>query len=114
MHYAVGDSAPAEEHLRVELEIPPNAPFLGWAVHTPHEDGFLEAQERRGDFVSRSFGPDPDRAMLFADPVEAETVVDDFDYPAVLVALFDFGKQIASIPVGGNVHSQFNENEKPH
>ena len=107
MYYAVGSSAPVEERLRVELQIPADAVFLGWAVHTPHEDGFLETQERRGVFVGRSFGPNPDKALLFSDPFDAGNIVDDFDYPAVLVALFDFGKHIASIPVGGNVHSQF-------
>lgn len=107
MFYAVGESAPSETELRQELDIPAVVPFLGWAVHTPLEDGFLLTDSVVSDSSIRSFGPRPEQARLYTIATEAAVVVDSLKYPANLVALFDTDNHVISIPVGGNRFSDF-------
>jgi hypothetical protein len=106
VHFANGTSPPSEKQLRMEMELPQDCKFLGWAVHTPHEDGFLlEAYEPEGR--GSAFGPSPEKAEKYEDPNMPARIVDNMAYPAVVTALFDLGAQILSIPVGGNDLSEF-------
>lgn len=107
VHFANGTSPPSENQLKMDVELPQDCKFLGWAVHTPHEDGFLLTSHEGDVLVSRAFGPSPEKAAKYDDPNIPARIVDDLAYPAVVTALFDLGAQIASIPVGGNDLCEF-------
>lgn len=107
MFFKVGSSAPSERRMRKELGIPMDHQFLGWVVHTPHEDGFLGRVVDEGSWVFRAFTGSPEHAVKFKLPTIAARIADELDYPAVLAAAFDVGDHIAVIPVGGNAFSEF-------
>ena len=107
MHYRVGTSAPSERRLRKDCEISRSCEFLGWVVHTPDEDGFLERVADPGSWVFRAFSGSPERAMKFKLATMAARIADELAYPAVVAATFDMGDKIMVVEVGGNDASTF-------
>lgn len=54
-----------------------------------------------------AFSGNPENALLFRTADEAGQIAVDLAYAAVVVAIFDFGSQLAVVPVGGNKYSEF-------
>lgn len=107
MFFKIGKSAPSERRMRNEFGIPEDHKFLGWVVHTPHENGFLGRVIDEGSWVFRAFTGSPEHAMKFKLPTMAARIADELEYPAVLGGAFDTGTHIAVIHVGGNAASEF-------
>ncbi|WP_159987364.1 hypothetical protein [Novosphingobium sp. 18052] len=105
--FSSGTKAPTEKQLRRGMQLPHTSKFLGWAIHTPHEDGFLLKSYDSDGSAVKIFGGSPEKAAKYKNPNVAARIADELPYPAVLTALFDLGNEIASIAVGGNVRSAF-------
>lgn len=103
----VEGSAPTEEELRKDLELPASAKFKGWAVHTPDEGRSLVSRSGHSDAVVLVFGKGPEEALTFPSADDAGEIVVGLAYVAEVVAIFDLGADVAVIPVAGNEYSSF-------
>jgi hypothetical protein len=98
---------PTEKQLRKHMNLQPSSKFLGWAVHLPGTDEFLAVHTAGPDAMLTAWTQGPKAARLFTSAPAAGAIVTRQSRPAVLVAIFDVGADLAVIEVAGNQHSRF-------
>ena len=100
-------AAPTPDHLLMDLNLPEETPFIGWSVQCPDNGTFyMGTDETRGSAL-RIFTERPDEAKPLGSAVDAGRIAADLNCAALIVALFDFGKDIVVVPIGGNQFSEF-------
>ncbi|EGQ9187737.1 hypothetical protein O1C43_003676 [Vibrio cholerae] len=81
------------EELKKEVELPEQANFHGWLIHSPEKNDFLLKYKVEGIEISNTWTVLPNQAMRFNRFVRALKTIErlELQNQAIIVAAFDMG-----------------------
>lgn len=97
---ALGLREQTVDELRIDLDLPPTAEYLGYAIHLDKTDEFLADFSDNPVMVRKIWAKTPEMALTFqslAMAVDTSRKCRD----SVVVVLFDIGPHIAMFPITG-------------